>query len=205
VYERGVAWTGAGFGWSEHRLTGGELFEAAGRLPPAREGTERGYLSEINLAAGGFVATLAGILEQGVILFLDYGFGESEYYHPQRSGGTLMCHYRHHAHDDPFHLPGLEDITSHVDFSAVSGAGLAHGLGLYGYTSQAHFLINCGITEVLGQTPPEQAVTYLPLAAQAQKLLSPAEMGELFKAIALGKGIGEPLVGFAAGDKRRML
>lgn len=200
MYERGVAWQDGRFGWSEQPLAEGELFDAAKALnPPA------GYQSEINLAARAFVATLAGILKQGVMLLLDYGFGESEYYHPQRSRGTLMCHYRHHAHDDPFWLPGLQDITAHVDFSAVASAGLAHGLKFYGYTNQAHFLINCGITGVLGQTPPEQAGTYLPLAAQAQKLLSPAEMGELFKAIALGKGIEEPLVGFVAGDKSRML
>ena len=200
IYERGVAAGNGGFAWSERKLTGGELYTAAAGLNlPA------GYVSEINLASRAFVATLAGILEQGAILMLDYGFGASEYYHPQRSEGTLMCHYRQHTHGDPFFLPGLQDITAHVDFSAVAAAGIENGLTLMGYTTQAHFLINCGITEILAQTPAEDTGAYLPLAAQAQKLLSPAEMGELFKAIALGRGIAEPLIGFRVGDRSRML
>jgi SAM-dependent MidA family methyltransferase len=116
-----------------------------------------------------------------------------------------MCHYRHHAHDDPFYLPGLQDITSHVDFSAIAEAGVRHGLKLLGYTSQAHFLINSGITDLLELASPEQASAYLPLASQAQKLLNPAEMGELFKVIALGKGMDTPLLGLARGDKSHML
>lgn len=200
LFERGVANEGDGFVWSERPLTSGPLLEAAARLNlPA------GYVSEIGPAARGFIASLAGVLEKGVILMLDYGFGESEYYHPQRSQGTLVCHTRHHAHDNPFHLPGLQDITAHVDFSAIARTGLAHGLELFGYTSQARFLINCGITDVLGRTPAEDAAAYLPLAAQVQKLLSPAEMGELFKVIALGKDIREPLLGFTGGDKSRLL
>jgi SAM-dependent MidA family methyltransferase len=200
IFERGVCMEDGRFSWSERKLTSGELFDAAAGLdvPP-------GTVSEIGLAARGFVATLAGLLEKGVILMLDYGFGRNEYYHPQRSSGTLMCHYRHHAHDDPFYRPGLQDITSHVDFTAIAEAGIAHGLNLLGYTSQAHFLLNCGITDLLALASPEQAGAYLPLAAQAQKLLNPAEMGELFKAIALGKGVDTPLLGFARGDKSHML
>ena len=149
--------------------------------------------------------SLSGILKRGAILLIDYGFGRSEYYHPQRHRGTLMCHYRHYAHDDPFYLPGLQDITSHVDFSAIAMAAHQGGLDLLGYTSQAHFLINCGITEFLAQIPPENVTDYLPLANQVQKLLSPAEMGELFKVIAFGKNVSTPLTGFASGDKSRML
>lgn len=199
-HERGVSSVDGHFSWSERVLTSGELFDIAASLdvPP-------GTISEIGLAARGFIASLAGMLEQGVILMLDYGFGQSEYYHPQRSTGTLMCHYRHHAHADPFYLPGLQDITAHIDFTAIAQAGIDHGLQLMGYTSQAHFLLNCGITDLLAQTSPEQARTYLPLSAQVQKLLNPAEMGELFKAIALGKSVDMPLVGFARGDKSRML
>ena len=198
--ERGVGLDEGKFVWRWHPLEPGPLQEAAARLT-----LPDGYVSEIGLAAGGFIATLAGILQQGAILMLDYGFGRSEYYHPQRSSGTLMCHYRHHAHDDPLILPGLQDITAHVDFTAIAEAGLDHGLHLLGYTSQAHFLLNCGLTDLLAQTPAEQASAYLPLAAQAQKLANPAEMGELFKAIALGKGIDAPLLGFARGDKSHML
>ncbi len=212
IYERGVSCEDGAFRWSERKLTEGELFNAAAKLAPTLtlprivgEGKESGVVSEISLAARGFIATLADMLEQGVILMLDYGFGESEYYHPQRHAGTLMCHTRHHAHDDPFYLPGLQDITAHVDFTAIATTGIAHGLNFLGYTSQAHFLLNCGITDLLAETPAEQASAYLPLSSQAQKLLNPAEMGELFKVIALGKGIDAPLIGLARGDKSRML
>ena len=116
-----------------------------------------------------------------------------------------MCHYQHRAHADPFFLPGLQDITSHIDFSGIADAGRDAGLELLGYTNQAQFLVNCGITDVLGETSPEDVAAYAPLAAEAQKLLSPAEMGELFKAIALGKGVSETLVGFAQGNRRHTL
>ena len=205
LFERGVTWRDGAFHWSERKLTEGELFERAAQLPPARAANTEEYLSEIALAAFGFVATLAERLERGAMLFIDYGFGESEYYHPQRRLGTLMCHYRHHAHDDPFYLPGLQDITAHVDFSAIAQQGVAHGLRLLGYTTQANFLLNSGLTEILARVSPADAGAYLPLAAQAQKLLSPAEMGELFKVIALGKGIDPPLQGFARGDKSYLL
>jgi len=200
LYERGVLGTGNEFQWSDRTLTNNALLEIArGIHVPA------GYVSEVNVAAQGFIASLAHMLQQGAILMIDYGFGESEYYHPQRAQGTLMCHYRHHAHADPFHLPGLEDITAHVNFSAIAHAGIQNGLQLLGYTTQASFLLNCGITDILSETPPDNASAYLPLANQAQKLLSPAEMGELFKVMALGKNVREALVGFSAGDKSRLL
>jgi SAM-dependent MidA family methyltransferase len=151
------------------------------------------------------VRTLASALERGVLLCVDYGFGCREYYHPQRNMGTLMCHYRHRAHDDPFLFPGLQDITAHVDFTSVAEAGIEAGLQLLGYTTQAQFLINCGIADQLARTPAEQTAAYLPLAAGVQKLISPAEMGELFKVIALGRGVQPPLAGFKTGDKSRLL
>ncbi|TCV85113.1 class I SAM-dependent methyltransferase [Sulfurirhabdus autotrophica] len=200
LYERGVTLQNNRFAWREHPLTTGRLFETVSKLI-----VPNGYVSEINLAAQGFIASLAQILQQGIILMIDYGFGESEYYHPQRSEGTLMCHYRHHAHAEPFYLPGLQDITAHVDFSAIALAGISNGLQLLGYTTQASFLINSGITDVLSETSPENASIYLPLANQAQKLLSPSEMGELFKVIALGKNISDRLIGFTMGDKSRLL
>jgi SAM-dependent MidA family methyltransferase len=163
------------------------------------------YLSEISLAARGLVTSLCEHMDKGVMLFIDYGFGNREYYHPQRNRGTLMCHYRHHSHDDPFYLPGLQDITSHVDFTAVAEAAIDHGAHFLGYTSQAHFLINNGITGFLGEVSPENVRSYAPLSGQLQKLTSPAEMGELFKVIALGKGIEQPLAGFLRGDLSRLL
>jgi SAM-dependent MidA family methyltransferase len=116
-----------------------------------------------------------------------------------------MCHYRHRTHDDPFALVGLQDITAHVDFTAIASAGADAGLQALGYTSQAQFLVNLGITDLLGETPADATRAYASLAAQAQKLLSPAEMGELFKVLALGRGISEPLVGFARGDRTHTL
>ena len=163
------------------------------------------YRTEIQLVARGFVRSLGAVLERGVALFFDYGFPRREYYHPQRHRGTLMCHYRHRAHDDPYFLPGLQDITTHVDFSAIADAGRDAGLELLGYTNQAQCLVNCGITDVLSETPAADAAAYAPLAAGAQKLLSPAEMGELFKVIALGRGVPEPLLGFARGDRSHTL
>ncbi len=204
LFERGIAWNGTAFEWSERPLVDGGLFTAA-RALNLRTDPGKDYISEISLAARGFMRSLASVLQQGAIVLIDYGFGHSEYYHPQRDQGTLMCHYRHHAHDDPFYLPGLQDITSHVDFSALTEVAIDAGLELRGYTTQAHFLINCGITEILAQTPAENTGAYLPLANQLQKLVSPAEMGELFKVIAFGKNIHQPLAGFVSGDKSRLL
>jgi SAM-dependent MidA family methyltransferase len=116
-----------------------------------------------------------------------------------------MCHYRHHAHDDPFFLPGLQDITAHVDFTAIAESAIDHGANLLGYTSQAHFLINGGITDLISDISPDNLREYIPLSAQIQKLTSPAEMGELFKVMAVGKGIDTPLRNFVVGDKSRLL
>jgi SAM-dependent MidA family methyltransferase len=163
------------------------------------------YTTEICLAAGGLVASLGRMLQHGLVLLIDYGFPRHEYYHPQRQQGTLMCHYRHHAHGDPFLYPGLQDITAHVDFTRVAEAAMQEGLDVMGYANQAQFLINCGITECLAAVSPHDLAAYAPLASAAQKLLSPAEMGELFKVIALGRGMHEPLRGFSRGDKRHTL
>jgi len=141
----------------------------------------------------------------GAILVIDYGFPAREYYHPQRSMGTLMCHYRHRAHGDPFYLPGLQDITAHVDFSALAQAAVDAGLDVLGYASLASFLIECGITELLAETDPDDVSRYAPLAAQANLLLSPAEMGELFKVLAVGRRVQRPLAGFTRGDRSHTL
>lgn len=200
LQERGVACEGKSFIWQQRTIADAVLLHAAQQIS-----VPGGYLSEISMASPGLVGSLSERLQQGVLLFIDYGFGAREYYHPQRTQGTLMCHYRHHAHDDPFFLPGLQDITAHVDFTAVTGRAIDSGAELLGYTSQAHFLINCGITDLLSETSPESLLDYQPLSAQLQKLTSPAEMGELFKVLALGKGIDVPLRGFASGDKSRFL
>ncbi|MGA7178826.1 MAG: SAM-dependent methyltransferase [Thiobacillaceae bacterium] len=197
--ERGVIWQDNQFQWQDQPISDPMLLKRAHSLdlPP-------GYISEISLAAPALVTELGRRLNTGLILFIDYGFGRSEYYHPQRHMGTLRAHYRHHALDDPFYLPGLSDLTAHVDFTAIANAGLDAGLNLLGYTSQAHFLINGGLTSLLAETPPEQVANYLPQTAAVQKLVSPAEMGELFKALGLGKGVHAPS-GFAGGSLARLL
>ncbi|MDD2776799.1 MAG: SAM-dependent methyltransferase [Gallionella sp.] len=200
VQERGVAWDGAAFVWQSRDIANADLLAAAHALnPPAP------YLSEICLAARGLIHSLAMRLQQGAMVWIDYGFGAREYYHPQRNSGTLMCHYRHYAHDDPFFLLGLQDLTAHVNFTDIAECGIDSGLELLGYTNQAFFLINSGITDLLKSTSPDDVRAYAPLSAQLQKLTSPAEMGELFKVIALGKNFAVPLAGFARGDLSRSL
>jgi SAM-dependent MidA family methyltransferase len=200
IEEIGVAAGKAGVFESAQRAANGALLASATDLA-----LSQGYETEINLSARALVTSLSRQLTRGVMLFIDYGFPAREFYHPQRDHGTLMCHYRHHSHDDPFAFVGLQDITTHVDFSAIATAAFDNGAALVGYATQAQFLINCGITELLSAIPASDARVYAPLAAQAQKLLSPAEMGELFKVIALGKGIDTPLLGFTRGDKSHTL
>lgn len=177
-------------------MSSGSLYKAADVLS-----LPEGYLTEICPAASGLIASLAQALERGVILMVDYGFPAHEYYHPQRNSGTLMCHYQHHAHPDPFLNVGLQDITSHVDFTRIAQAGVDAGLELSGFCSQAQWLMNCGILDLLSQVSPQDMVRYAPQAAAAQKLLSPAEMGDLFKVIAFTRQFDAPLLGFSAGDK----
>lgn len=188
------------FTWMDVPLKASGLLRAAETLQ-----LPDGYLTEFNPAAKGLIVSLANILQRGVILMLDYGFSASEYYHPQRNQGTLMCHYQQLAHPDPLVYAGLQDITAHVDFTAIAETGVNHGLQLAGFCSQAQFLMNCGILDVMTQVSPTDVANYAPLAAAVQKLLSPAEMGNLFKVIALSKDVDEPLMGFARGDKSHTL
>ncbi len=195
ILERGVSLAGDRLAWSE-RPASGELLEAAKTIEVPIP-----YESEIGLVARAWMRELASRLDHGVILIIDYGFPRHEYYHPQRSMGTLMCHYRHTAHSDPFAHPGEEDVTAHVDFTALAEAAAHAGLEVLGYATQAQFLVNCGITDVLAEANIDNALHYAPLAAEAQKLLSPSEMGELFKVLAVGRGVARPLLGFASGDR----
>lgn len=200
ILERGVSSNGATFMWQDRIPENTALLDLAQNLTVPDD-----YLSEVSLAARGLIASLCERMDKGAMIFIDYGFGSAEYYHPQRSRGTLMCHYRHHSHDDPFYLLGLQDITAHVDFTAIAEAAIDHGAHFLGYTSQAHFLINNGVTDLLSEVSPEDVRAYAPLSSQLQKLTSPAEMGDLFKVIALGKGLEQPLAGFLRGDMSRRL
>lgn len=200
--ERGVALTETGaFSYVDRVCEPGLVAQIpdADSLPP-------GYLSEVHPVAAGFMQSLAAMLQNGkaAALLFDYGFPAHEYYFPERGQGTLMCHYRHHAHADPFYLPGLQDVTAHVDFTAMARAAIEGGLDVLGYTSQAAFLLSAGIGDLLLRTSPEQSAQYLPQANAVQKLISPAEMGELFKLLAVGKHIDWPARLYAHDRSHRL-
>jgi SAM-dependent MidA family methyltransferase len=198
--EVGVSLESEHFVWKSKRLESKGLLDFATAL----ELTE-GYVTEVSPAATGLIATLANSLQMGALIMIDYGFSRHEYYHPQRRQGTLMCHYRHHSHSDPFLYLGLQDITAHVDFTRIAEAGVSSGLSFVGYLNQAQFLINCGIMQLLELTSKDDMVAYIAKAAAVQKLLSPAEMGELFKVIAFEKNIDTDFIGFSQGDKSHTL
>ncbi|MEZ5659376.1 MAG: SAM-dependent methyltransferase [Burkholderiaceae bacterium] len=163
-----------------------------------------GYASEVHEAAIGWVDTLAERLGAGVMLLVDYGFPAREFYHPQRAGGTLACHYRHRVHHDPLRYPGLQDITVHVDFTALARRAERAGLEVLGYTSQANFLLNAGLLDGLAGMPRD-GTEYLRQSQAVQRLVSEAEMGELFKVIAFGRGARGGGPGFHHGDRQGAL
>ena len=190
IFERGVAVKEGAFTWQDVPALPNELHapvaqiqnEYLDRAPPDD------YLTEVAPAVGALVTSLAQSLKHGALIFIDYGFRGPEFYHPSRVTGTLMCHYRHYAHTDPFLYPGLQDITAHVDFTSVAEAGLAAGMQLAGYTTQGQFLIASGLTDLLAKADPSDAAPYLRLTNQVQRLVSPAEMGEFFKVIGFTRG-----------------
>lgn len=158
-----------------------------------------GTVTELHAQAEGFMRTLAAGLQRGAVFLIDYGFPAAEYYHPQRIGGTLMCHHLHQADPDPLQRVGQKDITAHVNFSGIALTGQNAGLSVLGYTSQAHFLINCGIAEMMGRAE-------LPARAMANMLLQEHEMGELFKVIGFAtSGCEFDAIGFSRGDRSHML
>ena len=199
-FERGVAWDGA-LRWADRPLHDAQLLALARERLPA----DGDYTSEVNPAAEALVENVARRMSGGALLVLDYGFPQREYYHAQRSEGTLMAHYRHRAHADPFRWPGLTDLTAHVDFTAIALAGERGGLTLDGYAPMAGFLIGAGILDRLRDCGEPASVAYLREAAAVQRLLSPAEMGELFKVMALAARGGIVSKYFAAADRSHRL
>lgn len=201
--ERGVGCGDAGLTVTE-RAAEGVLRDAMSTLA-AEHLLGDGYTSEINLAATAWIGTLAPRMRHAMALLIDYGFPAHTYYHAQRRTGTLRAHHRHHALDDPLYLPGLCDLTTHVDFSAVALAAQGAGLDVDGYTTQAQFLINCGITDLLAGSDPRDMRRHGLLTAQANTLLSPAEMGELFKVLAVSRGLPQDWCGFSVGNRLHTL
>ena len=190
--------SGSAFGF-EDRPAGHELSAAIASIEAEYGGLPEGYASEVNLTAEGWMRSSGQWLARGALLVIDYGFPQREYYHPQRLMGTLMCHFRHHAHSDPLWMTGLNDITAHVDFSAMAAAAHASGLDVLGYTSQAHFLLNCGVLDQLQTQHTARS------SAALHRLVSEAEMGELVKVLMVGRGIHGPMVGFSRGDRLHSL
>jgi SAM-dependent MidA family methyltransferase len=176
------------------------------RQVPDFDALPEGYLTELHPVACGFMGSLASMFAggKGAAILLDYGFPAHEFYVDQRSGGTLMCHYRHHSHPEPFFLPGLQDITAHVDFTAMALAAQDAGLPVLAYTNQSGFLLGCGIGELLLRTDPEDAVRYLPQSKAVHKLVAPSEMGELFKVLIVGNEVELPDAILRADRSRRL-
>lgn len=195
--------------WMERGVVvapGGEAFEWQDRptvlsppfTPEVDEHFAPGYLTEIHPQAEAFIATLAERLERGAAFFIDYGFPEAEYYHPQRAGGTLMCHRAHRADTDPLADVGAKDITAHVNFTGIALAGQDAGLEVLGYTSQARFLLNCGLLQHLVNAS-------LATRTMARRLVDEHEMGELFKVIGFARGCAFNAIGFREGDRSHTL
>ena len=201
--ERGVvadsSRAGTGFGWADRPTALSPPDDTDADAPRA---FAPGTVTEIHPQAEAFIATLADRLTRGAAFFIDYGFPQAEYYHPQRDGGTLMCHRAHRADTDPLADVGAKDITAHVDFTGIALAGQEAGLDVLGYTTQAHFLINCGVMQLLEGAD-------LKTTANTQKLLTEHEMGELFKVIGFAKGCDPAFMaapmGFSNGDRTHTL
>jgi len=163
------------------------------------------YVTEINCNIKPWLNSLNDILDEGLILISDYGYPRQEYFHPQRRAGTLICHYRHHAHDDPFLYPGLQDITASVDFTTVAETAVDAGLHVSGFTTQAHFLIACGLDQLVSEYETDDVVGRSKMTHQVSKLTMPGEMGEKFKFIGLTKKLDNQLCGFDFIDQRSRL
>lgn len=200
IFERPVA-----DGWEEivSEPVSPGLVDAVQALQAEGLSQEPRYESEINLRLRPWIAALSEAMNRGLVLLIDYGYPRSEYYHPARETGTLMCHFQHRAHSDPSVHLGLQDITAHVDFSALADAGLAAGMEVAGFATQAHFLIGCGLDEMLAEVAAKGGD--LDLILGAKQLVLPAGMGERFRVLGLAKGVSRSWRGFSLRDLRGRL
>ncbi len=198
LYEQTVTCDDAGrFGWRIGRLGESVASIAARRIDGAGHSLPQPYITEINPVINSWLKALDAVLERGVILFADYGYPRRDYLHPERRQGTLVCHYRHYMHDDPFLYPGLQDISAAVDFSSVAEAAVELGLHVAGFATQAHFLIACGLDEVIAEQARHGSASRERTAGAVNTLTMPGEMGEQFKFIGMTKSLDIALMGFS--------
>jgi len=193
--------------WAERPAEAGFAQRVRARLAQAWDGPAQAhaYIGELGEQAEAWIRQLADRLVCGAVLLLDYGFPRHEFYHPQRHRGTLMCHYRHRAHTDPFLWPGLQDLTVHVDFTAIAESARGGGLDLLGYTTQARLLLDLGLLDEVQRSGAPGSAAYVRATRAVHTLISDAEMGELFKAIAFGRGVPDDALGFRSADRRAVL
>jgi len=200
VNTMGVSWQLNRLDWSEARAQGELVKRVRAIEKELGEPLADGFTSELSLRVRPWIGALARVLRSGVMLFIDYGLPRRQYYRPERASGTLLCHFRHRYHDDPFLAVGLQDIGAWVDFTEVAEAGVAAKLEVAGFTTQAHFLMGLGIDRLLAQIGERELVDRVSVARQAMMLTLPGEMGERFKVLGLSRGLQAPLAGFTLRD-----
>ena len=195
-YQKGVALENDLFIWKDKAIKDLSIYDHINL-----ESLPDNYLAEDAIHIKSWINKISESISKGVVIIIDYGFNHSEYFHEQRSQGTLMCHFKHHAHDNPLIQVGIQDITSHVNFSYLAREASSKGLHINGFISQANFLINCGILELLEKVNIEDSVLYMKSVSEIQKLLSPSEMGDLFKVMTIEKNIDINLLGLKNNNK----
>lgn len=194
IHEQYVGGNAEAFHWLEHPAAPALADLLRQRLGESLDSLPRPYRSEVHASLEPWLATLTGAMREGLALFIDYGYPRHVYYSPERSDGTLVCHYRHHAHDDPLHLPGLQDITAFVDFTALAEAALHNGLEVAGYTSQAQFLLGNDIEGYLHGLQSLPTAQRLARGNAVKMLMLPGQMGERFQVMALSRGLRQAQV-----------
>lgn len=206
IFERQVTVREGEFDWLDVPAEPGLAARFRSCVPAEIIAGESDYVSEINIGIESWIADLARITRRAVALIIDYGFPRNEYFHPHRTAGTLMCHFRHRTHNDPFYLPGLQDLTASIDFTAVAEAAIASELSVLGFAEQSSFLLSNGLLDVAERRAANAREAQQQRIAHETKVLTlPTEMGARFKVMALGKDYNLPLRGFHLRDDRHRL
>lgn len=203
IFQRYVGLKNNDFVWCDEAIANDDLAERANNIQSLNVGTN--YITEVNLIAEAWIASLAERLIQGALFIIDYGYPQTDYYHPQRNTGTMMCYYQHTGHDNPFILQGLQDITAHVDFTALAQAAFDNGLDVAGFQAQADFLIAGDITQLVAESGKEEGAESIQLTHQLKQLTLPSAMGETFKVLTLTKNLSELLPRVQLADRRYSL